>query len=182
MVLCRIGSSENHRGSPIRYQICASVYACKRDFHEICLGYQTIFQFTNRAKFVEHCFEIKFEACQFWHCNGCDFQKIVAGNAKAGAKALIGSFGKVVGITAAINAVFNLVESGFNVTDPNVWIDTAIDTAIGVASYYLAAGMMAGIGALFFAGSLPGVVMMVGVVVLSWVIENMIRWIIGYQD
>ena len=110
------------------------------------------------------------------------FKKIVAGNAKAGAKALIGSFGKVVGITAAINAVFNLVESGFNVTDPNVWIDTAIDTAIGVASYYLAAGMMAGIGALFFAGSLPGVVMMVGVVVLSWVIENMIRWIIGYQD
>ena len=110
------------------------------------------------------------------------FKKLVTGNAKANFKALIGSFGKTVGITVAINAVFNLVENGFNVTDPNVWIDTAIDTAIGVASYYLAAGLMAGIGALFFASSLPGAVMMLGVVVLSWAIEKIIRWIIGYQD
>ena len=110
------------------------------------------------------------------------FKKLVTGNAKADAKALIGSFGKTVGITAAINVFFNLVDNGFDFADADMWIDTAIDTVIGIASYYLAAGMMSLVGAFFIAGSLPGAVMMLGVVVLSLVIEKIIRAIVGYQD
>ena len=106
------------------------------------------------------------------------------GNAKAGAKALIGSFGKVVGITAAINAFFNLVENEFDIFDQNMWIDTAIDTAIGVSSYCLAVGVMSIVGAvaLWVGFTLPGVIMIVGVAIFSWLFEQAIRGATGYQD
>ena len=112
------------------------------------------------------------------------FKKIVAGNAKAGAKALIGSFGKVVGITAAINTIFNIVENGFDFADVEMWIDTAIDTAIGVASYCLAVGAMSIIGAvaLSIGVSLPGAIMILGVAVLSWAMEQIIRAATEYWD
>ena len=111
-------------------------------------------------------------------------KSLITGNAKAGAKALIGSFGKTVGAMAAINAIFNIVENGFDVADVDMWIDTAIDTAIGAASYCLAVGAMSIIGAvaLWVGFTLPGVIMIVGVAIFSWLFEQAIRGATGYQD
>ena len=111
-------------------------------------------------------------------------KSLITGNAKAGLKTLIGSFGKTVGAMAAINAFFNLVDNGFNILDAGMWLDTAIDTGIGIASYCLAVGAMSLVGAvaLSLGFTLPGVIMIVGVAVLSWFFEQAIRGITGYQD
>lgn len=65
-----------------------------------------------------------------------------------------------------------------------MWLDTAIDTGIGIASYCLAVGAMSLVGAvaLSLGFTLPGVIMIVGVAVLSWFFEQAIRGITGYQD
>ena len=111
-------------------------------------------------------------------------KSLITGNAKAGLKMLIGSFGKTVGITAAINVFFNLVDNGFDFADADMWIDTAIDTGIGIASYCLAVGVISFFGAvaLSLGFTLPGVIMIVGVAVLSWLFEQAIRGVTGYQD
>ena len=63
-------------------------------------------------------------------------------------------------------------------------VDTAIDTAIGVGSYYLAAGVMslATAGLLSAGVALPGFVVVGGVVILSIGFEHVIRGIPGYLD
>ena len=62
--------------------------------------------------------------------------------------------------------------------------DTAIDTAIGVGSYYLAAGTMSLVtAALVTAGvALPGVIVVGCVLVLSVGFEHLIRAISGYWE
>ena len=112
------------------------------------------------------------------------FKSLLTGDAKAGFKTLIGSFGKTVGAMAAINVFFNLFEYGFNIFDADMWVDTSIDTAIGAASYCLAVGAMSIIGAvaLWVGFTLPGVIMIVGVAIFSWLFEQAIRGATGYQD
>ena len=112
------------------------------------------------------------------------FKSLLTGDAKAGFKTLIGSFGKTVGAMAAINVFFNLFEYGFNIFDADMWVDTSIDTAIGAASYCLAVGAMSIIGAvaLSIGVSLPGAIMILGVAVLSWAMEQIIRAATEYWD
>lgn len=63
-------------------------------------------------------------------------------------------------------------------------VDTAIDTAIGVGSYYLAAGVvsLATAGLLAVGVALPGIVVVGGVVIFSIGFEHLIRAISGYLD
>ena len=63
-------------------------------------------------------------------------------------------------------------------------VDTAIDTDIGVGSYYLAVGAMslATAGLLAAGVALPGIVVVGGVVILSIGFEHLIRAISGYWD
>ena len=63
-------------------------------------------------------------------------------------------------------------------------IDTAIDTAIGASSYGLASGTMSLVSAgLLTAGvTLPGIVVVTGVVVLSIGFDHLIRAISGYWE
>lgn len=62
--------------------------------------------------------------------------------------------------------------------------DTAIDTAIGVSSYYLASGSMSLIttGLLTTGIAVPGVAVVGGVIVLSIGFEYLIREIFEYKD
>ena len=112
---------------------------------------------------------------------GASFKQIVALDARAGAGALLKSLGSTLAWTGGVNLVFNLIENGFDITDAEMWKNTAIDTAIGVSSYYLAAGTMSLItGALAMAGlTIPGGVVVVGVIALSIGIEALIRWLFG---
>ena len=63
-------------------------------------------------------------------------------------------------------------------------LDTAIDTAIGVGSYYLATGTMsfATAGLLAAGVTLPGVAVVSGLIILSVGFEHLIRAISSYWD
>lgn len=63
-------------------------------------------------------------------------------------------------------------------------LDTAIDTAIGVGSYYLAAGTisLATAGLLAVGVALPGAAAVGGLIILSVGFEHLIRAISGYWD
>jgi hypothetical protein len=58
-------------------------------------------------------------------------------------------------------------------------IDTVIDTGIDMASYYGAVAIVAGIGTFV---SLPGIVVVGGVVAIAMGLEWGIREITGYKD
>ena len=110
-------------------------------------------------------------------------KQILTGDARAGFGAIAKSVGGVVGLNALMNFGFNLYQNDWQV-DSAMLIDTSIDTAIGVGSYFLAAGTMslAAAGLLTAGVALPGAVIVGGVVILSVGFEHIIRAIFGYWD
>ena len=111
------------------------------------------------------------------------FKQILTGDARAGFGAIAKSVGGVVGLNALVNFGFNLYENNWQV-DSAMLLDTTIDTAIGVGSYYLAAGAMslATAGLLAAGVALLGIVVVGGVVILSIGFEHVIRATSGYWD
>ena len=111
------------------------------------------------------------------------FKQILTGDARAGFAVFAKSVGGVVGLNALINFGFNLYENNWQV-DSAMLIDTAIDTSIGVSSYFLAAGAMslATAGLLTAGVALPGIVVVGGVLILSIGFEHLIRAISNYWD
>ena len=111
------------------------------------------------------------------------FKQILTGDARAGFGAIAKSVRGVVGLNALVNFGFNLYENNWQV-DSEMVLDTTIDTAIGVGSYYLAAGAMslATAGLLAAGVALPGIVVVGGVVILSIGFDHLIRAIFGYWD
>ncbi|WP_286224293.1 RHS repeat-associated core domain-containing protein, partial [Thomasclavelia cocleata] len=109
------------------------------------------------------------------------FKQILTGDARAGFGAIAKSVGGVVGLNALVNFGFNLYENNWQV-DSAMLVDTAIDTAIGVGSYYLAAGTMSLVSAGLLATgvALPGIVVVGGIVILSIGFEHVIRAISDY--
>ena len=107
------------------------------------------------------------------------FKQILTGDARAGFGAIAKSVGGVVGLNAIVNFGFNLYENNWQVDSAML-----VDTAIGVGSYYLAAGAMslATAGLLAAGVALPGIVVVGGVVILSIGFEHLIRAIFGYWD
>ena len=112
------------------------------------------------------------------------FKQILTGDAKAGFGAIAKSVFGTVGLNFGVNAIFNLYENNWDYKDVDMWIDTGIDTAIGVGSYYLAAGTMslitAGVVAAGFA--MPGIIVVGGVVLLSMGFEWVIREVFDYHQ
>ena len=83
-----------------------------------------------------------------------------------------------------VNFAFNLYENNWQIDDAMIQ-DTLIDTAIGLSSYYMAAGTMSLLtaGALVaFGWNVPGLIVVGGVVVLSIAYDALIRWITGYDE
>ena len=111
------------------------------------------------------------------------FKQILAKDARAGFGAIAKSFGFTVGVNAIINFGSNLYENNWHI-DGAMLKDTLIDTAIGVGSYYLAAGIVSGVsaGLLAIGVSISGGVVVVGVVALSVGIEWLLRELIDYKD
>ena len=111
------------------------------------------------------------------------FKQILTGDARAGFGAIAKSVAGAVGLNALVNFEFNLYENNWQV-DSTMLVDTAIDTAIGVGSYFLAAGAMslATAGLLAVGVALPGIIVVAGVVILSIGFEHVIRAISGYWD
>lgn len=115
---------------------------------------------------------------------GASLKQILASDAKAGIGAIFKSFGKTVAFTGIINLSLNLIENGLDLTDSEMWVDTVIDTSIGVGAYYLASGTMSLVTAGFAAAgfAVPGGVVVAGVILLSIGFDALIRWLIGYDD
>ena len=111
------------------------------------------------------------------------FKQILAGDARAGIGAIAKSIGGVVGLTVLVNFGFNLYENNWQV-DSTMLMDTAIDAAIGVGSYSLATGTMSLVAASFLTAgvSLPGIVVIGGVVILGVGFEHLIRAVSGYWN
>ena len=111
------------------------------------------------------------------------FKQILTGDTRAGFGAIAKSVGGVVGLNGLVNFGFNLYENNWQVDGPMI-DDTLIDTIIGSGSYYLAAGTMslATAGLLAAGVSLPGAVVVGGLIVLSVGFEHLIRAISGYWD
>ena len=113
---------------------------------------------------------------------GASFKQIIAGDAKAGFGAIAKSVGKTALLTGLVNFGFNLYENNWQV-DGAMLLDTAIDTAIGLGAYGLAAGTASlAIAGLAMAGfSIPGFVVVVAVIGLSIFFDWVIREITGYK-
>ncbi len=111
------------------------------------------------------------------------FKQILTKDARAGFGTIAKSVGGTVGLNALINFAFNFFENGGRISWEMV-ADTAIDTAIGVGSYYLAAGAMslATAGLLAVGISLPGAVVVGCVMILSIGFEHLIRAILDCWD
>lgn len=112
------------------------------------------------------------------------FKELVTGNAKASLSSVVGNIAGVGVLTFATNLLFNLHENGFNFTDKSMWIDTGIDTAIGMGAYSLAMGTasLATAGLAMAGVALPGVIVIGGVIILSIGFEHLIRAITGYWE
>lgn len=93
------------------------------------------------------------------------------------------SFGKTTALTGLINFGFNLYENNWQI-DGAMLLDTAIDTAIGLGAYGLAAGTTSLVlGGLAMAGvAIPGIVVVGGIILLSIGFEWLIREITGYKN
>lgn len=111
------------------------------------------------------------------------FKQILTGNARAGFKAVAQSVGKMARVNFALNFAFNLYENDFQLSWDMVW-DTVIDTAIGTASTVVAAGVMSFVTAGVVAAglSMPGIIVVGGVILLSMGIEWGIREAFNYPD
>ena len=111
------------------------------------------------------------------------FKQILTGDARAGFGALARSVGSVAGVNFVLNFAFNFYENDFQFSRDMLW-DTTIDTAIGTASTLFAAGAMSLITAGVVAAglSMPGIVVVGGVILLSMGIEWVIREIFDYPD
>ena len=111
------------------------------------------------------------------------FKQILTGDARAGFGALARSVGCVAGVNFVLNFAFNFYENDFQFSRDMLW-DTTIDTAIGTASTLFAAGAMSLITAGVVAAglSMPGIVVVGGVILLSMGIEWVIREIFDYPD
>ncbi len=115
---------------------------------------------------------------------GASFRKIATDSARGGFGAFAKNFAKTSVYTLGVNFAFNLYENNWQIDDAMIQ-DTLIDTAIGVSSYYMAAGTMSLLtaGALVaFGWNVPGLIVVGGVVVLSIAYDALIRWITGYDE
>ena len=115
---------------------------------------------------------------------GASFRKITTDSARGGFGAFAKNFAKTSVYTLGVNFAFNLCENNWQIDDAMIK-DTLIDTAIGVSSYYMAAGTMSLLtaGALVaFGWNVPGLIVVGGVVVLSIAYDALIRWITGYDE
>ena len=115
---------------------------------------------------------------------GASFRKITTDSARGGFGAFAKNFAKTSVYTLGVNFAFNLYENNWQIDDAMIQ-DTLIDTAIGVSSYYMAAGTMSLLtaGALVaFGWNVPGLIVVGGVVVLSIAYDALIRWITGYDE
>ena len=114
---------------------------------------------------------------------GASFKQIITGNARADWGAVAKSFGKTVALTGLINFGFNLYENNWQI-DGAMLLDTAIDTAIGLGAYGLAAGTTSlVVGGLAMAGvAIPGIVVVGGIILLSIGFDWLIREITGYKN
>ena len=111
------------------------------------------------------------------------FKQILTGNARAGFRAIAQSVGRMAGVNFGLNLAFNFYENDFQFSWDMLG-DTVIDTAIGTASTLIAAGAMSFItaGAVATGLSMPGIVVVGGVILLSIGIEYVIREIFDYPD
>ena len=115
---------------------------------------------------------------------GASFRKITTDSARGGFGVFAKKFATNSLYTLGVNFVFNFYENNWQIDDAMVQ-DTLIDTAIGVSSYYMAAGTMSLLtaGALVaFGWNVPGLIVVGGVVVLSIAYDALIRWITGYDE
>ena len=114
---------------------------------------------------------------------GATLKQIIAGNARASWRAVTKFLGKSALMTGFINFGFNFYENNWQI-DGAMLLDTAIDTAIGVGAYCLAAGITSlVVGGLAMAGvAVPGVVVVGGIILLSIGFDWLIREITGYKN
>ena len=96
---------------------------------------------------------------------------------------MVKSFGKTAALPSFINFGFNLYENNWQI-DGVMLLDTAIDTAIGLGAYGLAAGTTSlVVGGLAMAGfAVLGVAVVGGIILLSIGFDWLIREIIGYKN
>ena len=127
---------------------------------------------------------LAINSTSFGKLSNATFRELVTGNAKASIGSVIGNIAGVEVFTFGTNLLFNLHENGFDLTDKAMWIDTGIDTAIGMGAYGLAMGTasLATAGLAMAGVALPGIVVVGGVVILSIGFEHVIRAISGYWD
>ena len=100
---------------------------------------------------------------------GASFRKLTTDSARGGLVAFSKKFFKTSSYTFGVNLIFNLYENNWKIDDDMVY-DTLIDTAIGVSSYYMAAGTMALVtttALVAFGWNIPGLIIVGGVIVLS---------------
>lgn len=111
------------------------------------------------------------------------FKQILTGNARAGFRAIANSVGKMAGVNFALNLAFNFYENDFQ-PSWDLLRDAAIDTSIGMASTLVASGAMSLVTAGVVAAglSMPGIVVVGGVILLSIGIEWVIREVFDYPD
>ena len=127
---------------------------------------------------------LAIHSTSFGKLSNATFRELVTGNAKASIGSVIGNIAGVGAFTFGTNLLFNLHENGFDLTDKAMWVDTGIDTAIGMGAYGLAMGTasLATAGLTMAGVALPGVVVVGGVIILSIGFDHLIRAISGYWD
>lgn len=127
---------------------------------------------------------LAIHSTSFGKLSNATFRELVTGNAKASIGSVIGNIAGVGVFTFGTNLLFNLHENGFDLTDKAMWIDTGIDTAIGMGAYGLAIGTasLATAGLAMAGVALPGIVVIGGVIILSIGFDHLIRAISGYWE
>ena len=127
---------------------------------------------------------LAIHSTSFGKLSNATFRELVTGNAKASIGSVIGNIAGVGVFTFGTNLLFNLHENGFDLTDKAMWIDTGIDTAIGMGAYELAMGTasLATAGLAMAGVALPGIVVIGGVIILSIGFDHLIRAISGYWE
>jgi hypothetical protein len=127
---------------------------------------------------------LAIHSTSFGKLSNATFRELVTGNAKASVGSVIGNIAGVGVFTFGTNLLFNLHGNGFDLTDKAMWIDTGIDTAIGMGAYGLAIGTasMATAGLAMAGVALPGIVVIGGVIILSIGFDHLIRAVSGYWE
>lgn len=127
---------------------------------------------------------LAIHSTSFGKLSNATFRELVTGDAKASIGSVIGNIVGVGVFTFGTNLLFNLYENGFDLTDGAMWLDTGIDTAIGMGAYGLAMGTatLATAGLAMAGVALPGIIAVGGVIILSIGFDHLIRAISGYWD